>query len=128
MFQKISRSLLDTLNASSADIYASVLMTKDGLALTSASPEPNAALGYDEDRMSALSASILQLGHKFMDDFAGGELDQILIKGKEGYMLAIHSQELALTVLARPDAQAGWIFSQMEQVVDSLRHTSHQIS
>jgi len=36
-----------------------------------------------------------------------------------GYMLAIRSQERALTVLPKPEADAGLIFSQMERVVDS---------
>ncbi len=113
------RAILDTFNASSADICASLLMTRDGLALVSASPQGPA--GYDEDKMSALSASILHLGHKFIDDFAGGELDQVFIKGKGGNMLAIrHGQELALTVLTKPDAEAGLIFSRMKQVADSL--------
>jgi hypothetical protein len=119
MGQKAFRSILDKFNATSADIRASVLMTKDGLALVSVARQ---AAVYDEDRISALSASILHLGHKFMDDFAGGELDQVLIKGKTGYMLAIHGNDLALTVLAQPDAEAGLIFSQMELVVESLRH------
>jgi predicted regulator of Ras-like GTPase activity (Roadblock/LC7/MglB family) len=121
MGKKTFRSILDKFNATSADIRASVLMTKDGLALASASPQDRPDPGYDEDRMSALSASILHLGHKFMDDFAGGELDQVLITGKGGCMLAIHGHELALAVLVKPDAEAGLIFSQMERVVDSLR-------
>jgi predicted regulator of Ras-like GTPase activity (Roadblock/LC7/MglB family) len=55
-----------------------------------------------------------------MDDFAGGELDQVMIKGKGGYMLTMHGQDLALTVLVKPDAQAAQIFSQMERAVQSL--------
>jgi len=121
MDHQIFRSILDNFNATSADIRASVLMTKDGLALVSASPHTHPASYYDEDRISALSASILHLGHKFMDDFVGGELDQLHIKGKSGSMLAIHGHELALAVLTQPDAEAGVIFSRMEQVVDSLR-------
>ncbi len=121
MGQQLFKSLLDKLNATSVDILASLLMTKDGVALVSASPTTHASLeGPDEDKMSALSASILHLGHKFMDEFLGGEIDQVLIRGKGGYMLAIHGQELALAVLAKPDAEAGLIFTQMEQAMDGL--------
>jgi len=120
MDQHTFRAILDNFNTTSTDIRASVLLTKDGLALVSASPHACPPPG-DEDRMSALSASILHLGHKFMDDFGGGELAQVLIKGKDGSMLTIHGQELALTVLTKPDAEAGLIFSQMQRVVDSLR-------
>lgn len=123
MSQHVFRSLLDKLNSTSTDIRASVIMTKDGVALVSAPPTDHPNLGNSvEDRISALSASIIHLGHKFMDDFTGGGLDRVLIKGKGGYMLAVHGQELVLAVLAKPDAQADTIFSQMEQVVNSLQH------
>jgi len=120
MNQQILKSILDTLNAASADICASVLMTKEGLVLVGASPQAQPARGYDEDRISALSASILLLGHKFMDEFVGDELDQVLIKSKGGYLLAILGKDLALTVLAKPYAESGLIFSQMALVVDNL--------
>lgn len=123
MSQQILQSILDKLNATSADIRASVFMTKEGLALACASPHIQPAPG-DEDRISALSASILHLGHKFMGDFGGGELDQVLIKGEAGHMLAVHDKEgLALTVLARPGAESNLIFPQMKLAVDSLRQT-----
>jgi len=119
--QENVKALLDTLNASSGDICASLLMTKDGMALVSTSPRGPQEPDYDPDRMSALSASILGLGHQFTADFLGGELDQILVKGKGGNMLTIcHGQDLALTVLTKPDAEQGQVFSQMRRVAESL--------
>jgi len=85
MNHKTFRSILDNFNAASADIHAPVLMTKDRMALAGASPPSHPAPGYDEDRVSSLSASILHLGHKFRDGFAGGETGQVLIKGKGLY-------------------------------------------
>ncbi len=116
------RSILDKLNATSADICASVLMTKDGLALVSASPrEP---CDSDEDRISALTAAIMNFGGRLMDDLVGGGLEQVLIKSRDGYMLAIPSQELALAALVKPEAEIAPIFLLMEQAMESYRHLS----
>jgi predicted regulator of Ras-like GTPase activity (Roadblock/LC7/MglB family) len=120
MSQNAFRLLLDTLNATSTDICASVLMTKDGLALVSSSQTVADLDHSDEDKISALSASILHLSHKFMNEFADSNLDRVLIKGDGASMLAIHSHELALAVVAKPNAEADPIFLQMKKIVDSL--------
>ncbi len=122
MGQKHFRPILDKLNTTSSDIFASVLMTGDGVALVSASPEDRPYC--DEDKISALAASIMHLGHRLMGDFVGGGLDQLLIKGEGGYVLVIPSQDFALTALVNPDAEVGPIFSQMKQAMESLRQLS----
>ena len=122
---KTFRSILEKFNAAADGVSTSVVMTKDGVALASASPQENpSSPAYDEDKMSALSASMLLIGRKLMGDFGGGNLDRLLIKGEGGYVLAMHDEDLALAVVARPGASAELIFPQMEAAVRSLRHVA----
>jgi predicted regulator of Ras-like GTPase activity (Roadblock/LC7/MglB family) len=114
--QQLFVSILENLNATSADIRASLFMTKDGLPLVSASSTSHLSQEVfpDENKISVLSACILRLGHELMTNFVGGELDHFILSGKNGCILVIHGEELALAVLIKSDAKADLIFPQME--------------
>jgi hypothetical protein len=109
-------SILTELNGASADIEASGIISTDGLMIASVLPA-----GMDEDRVGAMSAAMLSLGDRTAQELARGELEQVLIKGGNGYVLMTHAgNEAVLTVLAKPNAKLGLIFLDVKRAASNV--------
>ncbi|RME07238.1 MAG: hypothetical protein D6803_04465 [Anaerolineae bacterium] len=107
---------LRDLQASSPDIEASAVVSVDGLTIASALPQD-----VEEDRVSAMSAAMLSLGERIASELGRGSLDQVYIKGAEGYVVLMSiGEEAVLTALAREDAKLGLIFLDMRRAADDL--------
>jgi len=114
--QRIIDRLLD-LHSTSPDIVASAVVSVDGLAIASALPD-----GVEEDRVAAMSAAMLSLGERIAAELGRGSLDQVYIKGAEGYVILISvGDEAVLTGLAREQARLGLIFLDMRRAAEDLR-------
>ncbi len=98
------------------DVEASAVVSADGLIVASDLPQ-----GVEEDRVSAMSAAMLSLGERIAGELGRGELDQVYIRGAEGYvLLASASTETVLTVLARESAKLGLVFLEIRRAADDL--------
>jgi predicted regulator of Ras-like GTPase activity (Roadblock/LC7/MglB family) len=107
---------LRELQTSTADIEASAIVSVDGLIMASALPA-----NVEEDRVSAMSAAMLSLGERIAGELRRGMLNQVYIKGKQGYVLLMSvGEDAVLTVLAREGAKLGLIFLDMRRVVEDL--------
>jgi hypothetical protein len=107
---------LRDLQASSPDIEGSAIVSVDGLSIASALTQ-----NIEEDRVSAMSAAMLSLGERIASELGRGVLDQVYIKGKQGYVILMAVGEQAvLTVMAREQAKLGLIFLDMRRAVDDL--------
>ncbi len=107
---------LRDLQASSPDIEASAIVSVDGLTIASALPQD-----VEEDRVSAMSAAMLSLGERIAAELGRGQLDQVYIKGDEGYVVLMSiGEEAVLTALARQDAKLGLIFLDMRRATEDL--------
>ena len=107
---------LRDLQASTPDIEASAIVSVDGLIIASALPAD-----VEEDRVSAMSAAMLSLGERIASELGRGILDQIYIRGSEGYVfLTSVGEEAVLTVLARSDAKLGLVFLDMKRAAEDL--------
>ncbi len=114
--QRIIERLLD-LHATSPDIVASAVVSVDGLAIASALPD-----GVEEDRVAAMSAAMLSLGERIAAELGRGSLDQVYIKGAEGYVILLSvGDEAVLTGLAREQARLGLIFLDMRRAAEDLK-------
>lgn len=114
--QRIIDRLLD-LHSTSPDIVASAVVSVDGLAIASALPD-----GVEEDRVAAMSAAMLSLGERIATELGRGSLDQVYIKGAEGYVILISvGDEAVLTGLAREQARLGLIFLDMRRAAEDLK-------
>jgi uncharacterized protein len=114
--QRIIDRLLD-LHSTSPDIVASAVVSVDGLAIASALPD-----GVEEDRVAAMSAAMLSLGERIAAELGRGSLDQVYIKGAEGYVILISvGDEAVLTGLAREQARLGLIFLDMRRAAEDLK-------
>ncbi|HQS02167.1 MAG: hypothetical protein B7Y07_02195 [Halothiobacillus sp. 24-54-40] len=109
-------SILSDLNGSSADIEASAVVSTDGLMMAALLPG-----GMDEDRVGAMSAALLSLGDRTARELARGTLEQVLIKGNNGYILMTYAgTDAVLTVMAKSQAKLGLIFLDVKRAAESL--------
>ena len=107
---------LRDLQASSPDIEASAVVSVDGLTIASALPQ-----GVEEDRVSAMSAAMLSLGERIAAELGRGVLDQVYIKGSDGFVILMSvGEEAVLTALARQEAKLGLIFLDMRRATEDL--------
>jgi predicted regulator of Ras-like GTPase activity (Roadblock/LC7/MglB family) len=108
---------LRDLQASSPDVEASAVVSLDGLTIASALPQD-----VEEDRVSAMSAAMLSLGERIASELSRGDLDQVYIRGAEGYVVLMSvGEDAVLTVLARVQAKLGLIFLDMRRATDDLQ-------
>jgi predicted regulator of Ras-like GTPase activity (Roadblock/LC7/MglB family) len=107
---------LKDLQVSTPDVEASALVSVDGLIIASALPPD-----VEEDRVSAMSAAMLSLGERIAGELDRGVLDQVYVRGANGYViLSAVGEEAVLTVLARKEAKLGLVFLDMRRVAEDL--------
>jgi len=109
-------SRLREMQAASPDIEASAVVSVDGLIMASALPAE-----VEEDRVSAMSAAMLSLGERIASELGRGILDQVYIRGDNGFViLTAVGEEAVLTALAREGAKLGLVFLEMRRAAESL--------
>ncbi|MEH6811263.1 MAG: roadblock/LC7 domain-containing protein [Motiliproteus sp.] len=116
MRSELFTSILSDLNGSSADIEASAIISTEGLIIATLLPA-----NMDEERVGAMSAAMLSLGERTSSELARGEMEQVLIKGKQGYILMTHANsDSVLTVIVKPSARLGLIFLDVKRAADAI--------
>lgn len=109
-------NLLRELQHASPDIEASAIVSVDGLSIASALPQD-----VEEDRVSAMSAAMLSLGDRISSELGRGALNQVYVKGDEGYVILMSiGEEAVLTALANNRAKLGLILLDMRRAAESL--------
>ncbi len=107
---------LRDLQAGTPDIEASAVVSVDGLIMASSMPA-----GIEEDRVSAMSAAMLSLGERIASELGRGMLDQVYIRGDNGFVILMSvGEEAVLTSLIRDKAKLGLIFLDMRRAADDL--------
>ena len=107
---------LREMQAASPEIEASAVVSVDGLIMASALPTE-----VEEDRVSAMSAAMLSLGERIAGELGRGGLEQVYIRGDNGYViLTAVGEEAVLTALAREGAKLGLIFLEMRRAAEDL--------
>ncbi|HEX6303138.1 MAG TPA: roadblock/LC7 domain-containing protein [Anaerolineales bacterium] len=107
---------LREMQVASPDIVASAVVSVDGLIMASALPAD-----VEEDRVSAMSAAMLSLGDRISGELGRGTLEQVYIRGDDGYViLTAVGEEAVLTALARQEAKLGLIFLEMRRAAEDL--------
>ncbi len=109
-------SRLRDMQVASPDIVASAIVSVDGLTMASALPSD-----VEEDRVAAMSAAMLSLGERISGELGRGGLDEVYIRGEEGFvLLTAVGDEAVLTALARDEAKLGLIFLEMRRAAEDL--------
>lgn len=108
--------VLARLNATSSEIQASAVMTRDGYTLASVlDPSVNSA------RLGAMCATLLSLGERASLELSRGNLRQILIQGEDGYVLLMRIGEKAvLAVVSQPSANLGMMLVEARRAATAV--------
>jgi len=102
--------------AGNNNIQGAALVTPDGLSLVSALPND-----MDEERTAAMSAAILSLGERIGQELARGEVERIVVEGKQGYSVMIScGEDAVLLVLAAKEAKQGLLFLEIKRIAKNL--------
>ena len=107
---------LQDMQSAAPDIIASAIVSVDGLTMASALPGD-----VEEDRVAAMSAAMHSLGERIAAELGRGALDEVYIRGEQGFVLVTAVGDLAvLTALAREEAKLGMIFLEMRRAAEDL--------
>jgi hypothetical protein len=107
---------LRDLQATTPEIEGAGVVSVDGLIMASSLPA-----GVEEDRVSAMSAAMISLGERIAGELGRGALDQVHIKGNDGYVILMAvGEEAVLTTLVREGAKLGLIFLDMRRTASDL--------
>ncbi len=109
--------ILQEFVSTTGDIQGAALVTPDGLPLATTLPEK-----MDEERVSAMSASMLSLGERIGKELARGEVERIFVEGAEGYgILTSCTEEALFLVLASRQAKQGVLMLEIKRILEDLR-------
>jgi uncharacterized protein len=108
--------VLRALQSGTPDIEASALISVDGLMIASALPQH-----VEEMRVAGMSSTLLSLGTRAANELDRGDLQQVLIRGDNGYAVMVRAAEgTMLLVLTSKDAKLGLIFLDMSRAVQEI--------
>ncbi len=109
--------ILRSLQSASPDVEASALISDDGLMIASALPQH-----VDETRVAGMSATLSSLGARAAAELERGDVEEVLVRGKNGYAVMIASGSGTLLLcLASKQAKLGLVFLDMRRAVDDIR-------
>jgi predicted regulator of Ras-like GTPase activity (Roadblock/LC7/MglB family) len=107
---------LRDLQAATPEIEAAAVVSVDGLTMASSLPA-----NVEEDRVSAMSAAMISLGERIAGELGRGLLEQVHVKGNDGYVILMSvGEEAVLTTLVREGAKLGLVFLDMRRTADDL--------
>ena len=109
--------ILRALQSSSPDVEACALISEDGLIIASALPQH-----VDEARVGAMSATLLSLGTRAASELSRGDVQEVLVRGSEGYAVMMSSSSgTLLLALAGKQAKLGLLFLDVRRAIDDVR-------
>jgi predicted regulator of Ras-like GTPase activity (Roadblock/LC7/MglB family) len=109
--------VLQNFVSGTSDVQGAALVTPDGLPLAASLPG-----GMDEERVSAMSASMLSLGERIGMELARGTIDRIFVEGNKGFgILTGCGQDAVLLVLASESAKQGLLMLEIKRVLAELK-------
>jgi uncharacterized protein len=98
------------------EVEAAAVVSPDGLPMASALPPD-----VEEDRLAAMSASLLTLGERAAEGLDKGQLAQVLVEGEQGYVLLMSAgpDALLVAVMSR-QAKVGLVRFEMRRAAASI--------
>ncbi len=96
------------------DIIESYVIRKDGLILTSSNP------GMKNHRIAAMSASLIEIGKKTLEDVGNDDLKRVLITGDKIQIIIMGSASVALVCSLDSEANIGMVFLKMKKALEKI--------
>lgn len=110
-------SILQNFVTATSDVQGAVLVSPDGLTLSSSLPG-----GMDEERVSAMAAAMISLGERIGSELSRGNIERIYVEGDKGFgILNGCGEDAVLLVLASDSAKQGLLLLEIKRVLTELR-------
>lgn len=110
------QQVLKSLVNNTPDLEGAAMVSADGLSLASALPT-----GVDEDRIAAMAAAVLSLGERTVQELQRGQLEQVYVKGKDGYVILMQAgPDAVLEAIVGPDGKLGMVLLDMSRAAQEL--------
>ena len=108
--------VLNELQGSIPEIEACAIVSVEGLPIVSALPTD-----VDEAKLAAITAAMLTLGEKAAVELGKGNLEQVNIKGVNGWILVVQAgMNACLTVSTTANAKLGLVFLDMKRAAEKV--------
>lgn len=108
--------ILKKLLSAIPEVKAAAIVSVEGLPIASALPQ-----GIDETRIAAMTAALLSLAERAIQEMRKGDFEQIYVKGTDGYLLVLAAgQNAVLTVSTTKDVRLGLIFLDCKRTCDKI--------
>lgn len=108
--------VLDEFLGVSTEAEAAAVVSSDGLPMASALP-PH----VEEDRLAAMSAALLTLGERAAEGLGRGQLGQVFIEGKDGYVVLMAAGPHAVLVaITSRRAKVGLVLFEMRKAAEEI--------
>ncbi|PKL73720.1 MAG: hypothetical protein CVV29_02000 [Methanobacteriales archaeon HGW-Methanobacteriales-2] len=106
-------AVLDELQYKS-DIMESYVIRKDGLIMTSSNPH------VKNHMIAAMSASLINIGEKTLNDIGDDKLKRLLITGEDLQIIIMGFSSVALVCAVEGNANLGMVFLKMKRAVEKI--------
>jgi uncharacterized protein len=107
------KAVLDELQYKS-DIMESYVIRKDGLIMTSSNPH------VKNHMIAAMSASLINIGEKTLNDIGDDKLKRLLITGEDLQIIIMGFSTVALVCAVEANANLGMVFLKMKRAVEKI--------
>lgn len=110
-------SILQNFVTATSEVQGAALVSPDGLPLASSLPSE-----MDEERVSAMSATMLSLGERIGTELSRGILDRIYMEGNHGFgILTNCGPDAVLLILASKSAKQGVLMLEIKRLISDLK-------
>jgi predicted regulator of Ras-like GTPase activity (Roadblock/LC7/MglB family) len=108
--------VLNELQGSIPEIEAAAIVSVEGLPIVSALPTD-----VDEAKVAAMTAAILTLGERAAIELSKGNLEQVNVKGSDGWLIVVQAgMNACITVSTTANAKLGLIFLDMKRAAEKI--------
>jgi len=114
--REMLREILTELNRS-AGVYASAIVSRDGLLVMSVMPQD-----VDAEAFAAMTATMVGAAETAFSELKRGVAERVIVEGTHGKIVALGAGKNAILVsMAEPKATLGLILHQMNKTVEKVK-------
>jgi len=114
--QESIQELIRSLRQAVPEVMGAMIAASDGLPIAHDFPEAQAS------RVAAMAATALGLGKRMTASLSLGELEEVVVRGKEGYLVVYGAGEKGVLAVAAPQGMnLGLLHLEAREVARRLR-------
>ncbi len=114
---------LKEMSRAKPQIISSAIVRTDGLVLASELPK-----NVDQGIVSAMSAAVLNIGNRSVNELNRGKLDKVIISGSKGDIVICEAGPMALlSAITKSDSNLGLVLLEMRRASEKIQEILKQI-